>query len=60
MTCRVIEDQGIFLVIEEIPGKNDSCYGEHATREAAQEQCDFENDESSDCEDRLRLMETGF
>jgi hypothetical protein len=60
MTCRIIEDGSIFLVIEEIPGKIDSCYGEHNTREAAQKQCDIENDDSSDCEDRLRLMKTGF
>jgi hypothetical protein len=45
----------VFLVIQ-----RDECFGEYNSREEAQAQCDFENDDSGDCEDRLRLMETGF
>jgi hypothetical protein len=60
MTCKVVEDDGKFLVIEEIEGEVDSCYGKHDTRAEAQEQCDFENDGSSDCEDHLHRAERGM
>lgn len=58
MTCIVVNDGGTFLVIQ--PGTPDECFGEYDTRAEAQEQCNLENEDSGDCEDRQRLMETGF
>ena len=62
---KVVKDgENSFLVIQENLSGPDDCIGEYATRKLAQDEADFENEDSTDradwCEARQRLMETGF